>query len=717
MESDPPLPANPAPESKTPQPDSGKALENAYENFEASEVEAAKEADGLGDKVKRTLFGAPKSLQDPRVFHSISLIAFLAWVGLGADGLSSSAYGPDESFRALGTHTYLALGLALATAFTVIIISYAYSRVIEHFPFGGGGYVVASRLLGPKFGVISGSALLVDYVLTIAVSIAAGADQVFSVLPQSYHKFKLVIVCLVIVVLTGLNLRGVKESVKILMPIFLVFLAAHAVLIIGGISTHAMEAGPVIQEVKTGFHTDWVSLGFVGMFAIFIRAYTMGAGTYTGIEAVSNGLSIMREPKVETGKKTMVLMAISLAVTAGGILVCYLLFHVTPTAGKTMNAVLVENFASNWVVVGLPIGHWFVLITLGSEALLLFVAAQAGFIDGPRVMANMANDSWMPHRFNSLSDRLTMQNGVLIICVASILILLYTGGDTTTLVLMYSINVFLTFSLSETGMVRYWFKNRAKYPKWYRSIFIHIIGLILCVSILIVNVREKFTEGGWITLLITTALILLCLAIKQHYVRVKEHLKRLDDILDNIPVATKDAIPAIVKNQPTAVILVGGYGGLGIHTVLNIVKLFPQHFKNYVYVSVGVIDSVKLKGVEEVDEIRAETKEALERYVDLTQRLGMASDFRMSIGTEVVAEAVKVCDELAKEFPKAVFFASKLVFQKERWFQRILHNETAYQIQRRLQFDGHTVMVLPVRVFSTKVENKLKPGSLFAKQD
>src|ERR1043165_980464 len=135
----------------------------------------------LTDRVKRVLLGGPRNINDPSVFHRISLIAFLAWVGLGADGLSSSAYGPDESFRALGEHTYLALGLAVATAFTVFIISYAYSRIIEHFPFGGGGYVVASKLLGPKFGVISGSALLVDYILTISVSIASGADQVFSV--------------------------------------------------------------------------------------------------------------------------------------------------------------------------------------------------------------------------------------------------------------------------------------------------------------------------------------------------------------------------------------------------------------------------------------------------------------------------------------------------------------------------------------------------------
>jgi amino acid transporter len=667
------------------------------------------EQSSFGTKVKRKLFGAPKSLKDPQVFHSISLIAFLAWVGLGADGLSSSAYGPDESFRALGSHTYLAVGLALATAFTVFIISYAYSRVIEHFPYGGGGYVVASRLLGPKFGVVSGSALLVDYVLTISVSIASGADQVFSVAPKWILPYKLVVVVGVIVILTLLNLRGVKESIKILTPIFLVFLLVHAILIVGGISSRAMEAAPVIHEVKNGFSNGLKTLGFMGMFAIFIRAYSMGAGTYTGIEAVSNGLSIMREPKVETGKKTMLLMAVSLALTAGGIMVCYLLFHVMPVEGKTMNAVLLDNFASSWMVGGMHVGKWFIIITLASEALLLFVAAQAGFIDGPRVMANMANDSWMPHRFNSLSDRLTMQNGVLIICVASIATLLYTGGDTSTLVLMYSINVFLTFSLSETGMIRYWFQNRKKYPKWYRSITIHIIGWLLCMSILIVNIIEKFTEGGWLTLLVTAILIGLCLWIKRHYMQVKEHLTRLDEVLDNIPMYAHAEPPELVKTNPTAAILVGGYGGLGIHTLLNIVKLFPNHFKNFIFISVGVLDSVKMKGAEEVVEMQRDTEDGLKKYVELAQQLGFASTYEVAVGTEVVDAAEKVCKSISRSYPRVVFFASKLVFQKEKWYQRLLHNETANQIQRRLQFDGHTVMVLPVRVFSGDKSTWSKP--------
>ena len=142
---------------------------------------------------RRLLFGPPRNILDPKIFHRVSLIAFLAWVGLGADGLSSSSYGPEESFKTLGSEHYLAVALAVATALTVFIISYAYSRIIEHFPFGGGGYIVATRLLGPSFGVVSGSALLVDYVLTVTTSIAAGADAAFSFLPLEWHGYKLLL--------------------------------------------------------------------------------------------------------------------------------------------------------------------------------------------------------------------------------------------------------------------------------------------------------------------------------------------------------------------------------------------------------------------------------------------------------------------------------------------------------------------------------------------
>ena len=194
-----------------------------------------------GASLRDILLGKPKDPLDPRVFHQISLVAFLAWVGLGADGLSSSAYGPEEAYLALGQHFYLALPLALLTIVTVFVISASYSQIIELFPTGGGGYLVATKLLGPRSGLVSGSALVVDYMLTITISIASSADALFSFLPESYQSYKIFAEVFLIFMLILLNLRGVKESVLFLLPIFLLFIVMHLVAILLGVVPHLKQ--------------------------------------------------------------------------------------------------------------------------------------------------------------------------------------------------------------------------------------------------------------------------------------------------------------------------------------------------------------------------------------------------------------------------------------------------------------------------------------------
>jgi amino acid transporter len=643
--------------------------------------------------------GKPRDVKDSGLAHKLSLIAFLAWVGLGADGLSSSAYGPEEAYRQLGEHTYLAILLAGATALTVFIISYAYSRIIEHFPHGGGGYVVASELLGPKLGVVSGCALLVDYVLTITVSIAGGGDAVFSVLPQEFHHLKLPVEFGAIALLTVMNMRGVKESVAPLVPIFLTFLVTHAVLIVGGIVSHLGNVPAVAHSIHTGFHEGAMQLGKWGMFVLFLRAYSLGGGTYTGIEAVSNGVGIMRDPKVETGKRTMTYMATSLALTAAGLILCYLLFRVQPVEGKTLNAVLAEQLAGGIHFGSWAVGHWFAVVAMISEAVLLLVAAQTGFIDGPRVMSFMAIDSWLPRRFASLSERFTVQNGVLLIGLAAGALLAYTRGHIGIIVVMYSINVFATFSLSETGMVRFWIKHRKTQPEWKKHLPVHATGLVLCFSILCVMLSMKFMEGGWITLAITFVCIALCFAIHRHYKDVAARVREVEKSLEDIPAEPGGkALPAFDPKKPTAVILVGGYARLGIHCLLTIFRTFPETFRNVVFVSIGVIDSEFFKGAEHLESLEKHTRESLDRYVALAQRLGIPARSSYRIGTDVVEEASRLCCEVSAEYSRAVFFAGEVVFDEPRWFDDLLHNETAYAIQHRLRFAGLTVVILPVRL-------------------
>lgn len=648
----------------------------------------------LGGKIKRTLIGKPRNIKDPSLFHKLALIPVLAWIGLGADGLSSAAYGPEEAFKVLGRHTYLAIALALATAFTVFVISYAYSRIIEYFPAGGGGYIVATQTLGERAGVISGSALLVDYMLTITVSIVSCGDAIFSFFPAGYLPLKTPFEILAIVFLVVINIRGLKESVTMLAPIFIVFILTHIVLIGYGVLKHVPEIGAVAGQLRSGYRNGLATLGLGGMALLFLRAFSMGGGTFTGIEAVSNGLQIMREPRVHNGKRTMVYLSTSLALTAGGILVCYLLLGVSPVAGKTLNAVLAGQVFGGW-----SFGHILALVTIFSEGALLLVAAQTGFVDGPRVMGNMAVDYWFPHRFASLSSRLTMQNGVLLMGGAAILLLLYSHGRITTLIVMYSINVFLTFSLSELGMSRFFIRHRHTDPNWKKHLPVHLTGLTICLTILIVTTLEKFTHGGWLTLVITSIVIVLCYLIKSHYNKVRQGVRELDDMLvAAIPHKGEYNADPADPREMTAIQLVSGYSGFGVHTFLSIIRGFPGLYKNFIFVSVAEVDVGAFKEMESVGRLTSTTKDSLKKYVDMARRLGFPAESRFDCGIDVVQTATNLCERVALEFPKSTVFAGQTVFRRPGIVNRLLHNETAFAIQQELRWKGITTVILPIRI-------------------
>lgn len=646
----------------------------------------------------RMLLGAPKNPLDPSIFHQVSLVAFLAWVGLGADGLSSACYGPEEAFLALGHDRFLAPFLALATAATVFIISASYSQIIELFPSGGGGYLVASKLLGRRAGVVSGSALVVDYVLTIAISVASGADAIFSFLPLQFQHVKVLTEALVIGLLILLNLRGVKESVTLLLPIFLGFIITHTIFITYAVWVHAGTIPAIATDTVAQSMRGVREQGLWVMLMLFLHAYSMGAGTYTGIEAVSNGLPILREPKVQTGKKTMLYMATSLAFTAGGIVFSYLLVGVQQQPGRTLNANLIESLVGGWQIGGLHVGNAFLLFTLICEGALLFVAAQTGFLDGPRVLASMAVDSWVPHRFYQLSDRLVTKNGTLMMGAAALAILLYTEGEVRLLVVLYSINVFLTFTLSQLGMCIHWWQCRREEDRWKRRLAINGLGLCLTSAILTVTLSLKFLEGGWITAVITSGLIVTCLWIRRHYEATNQYLDRLNTILTAVPAAPGvRTVPAYDRTAPTGVILVTDYNGMGIHSFLAIPRLFGGHIKQFLFVSVGVIDSSRFKGVDEIEHLKQSCESFLQRYVQFANAQGFWADYRYMLGTETIESLVQMCQQVAKEFPRAVFFAGKLVFAEETFLTRLLHNQAAATLQRRLQFAGLQMIVLPIR--------------------
>jgi len=661
--------------------------------------------------LSRLVLGRKLDPLNPETRHHIALVAFLAWVGLGADGLSSSCYGPEEAFLALGTNTHLALYLALATAITVFVISLAYNQVIELFPSGGGGYKAATRLIGPYAGLVSGSALLVDYVLTIAISIASGMDALFSLVPSEWQAHKLAGEIAMVVVLLVLNLRGMKESIYVLMPIFLGFFVSHAALIVYGISAHSEHLQTLLPETMEQTHTLVSHTGWLFAAALFLRAYSLGGGTYTGIEAVSNNINSLAEPRVRTGHLTMFYMATSLAFTAGGIILLYLLWQVQPVEGQTLNAVVFKSMIESLGWGNATLNHGTLVLVLAFEAGLLLVAANTGFLGGPSVMANMAADRWVPRQFRQLSSRLVTQNGLVLMGAVAFLILLLTRGSVDLLVVLYSINVFLTFTLSLFGLCRYWWEQRLYSLHWRRSLLLSGLGLCVTDFILVVIVVEKFTEGGWFTLLITSAVIALCLRIKAHYEEADRQLKRIDDRYSLKMTWNGDA-----RSQPpdprlqSAVILVGRNRGAAMHTLRWVLRLFPGQFQNFLFIAVGEVDKQSYDSERTIKSLQVQIENSLNYFTSYCASLGYRSAAHHSFGADPLEELTRLTLKVLQEFPNSVVFASQLIFRRETILTRILHNQMPLAIQRRLHLAGHHIVIVPIKV-PGEAKKKVDPDS------
>ena len=653
-------------------------------------------------KLKTLIIGEPRNPLDSDIFHKLTLISLFAWVGLGSDAMSSASYGPEEAYLALGEHIYLAIFVAMSIILTIFVISTSYSQIIELFPTGGGGYLVASKLLSPSLGMLSGCALLIDYVLTIAISIASGVDAVLSFLPISWHTFKIGFAFFVIMVIILLNLRGIKESVLSLVPIFALFIIAHVILIIYALSTHLTHVPAVMTNTVTDVHNVTSGAGLSALLFIILHSYSMGAGTYTGIEAVSNAVPAMREPKVKTAKRTMHLMAISLAFMAAGLMLAYILYNVAPMPGKTLNAILFENITKSWG----PLGNYFVIATLVSEAGLLFVASQTGFLDGPRILANMALDRWVPTRFATLSDRLVTQNGILIMGISALIVVFLTRGSVKLLIVLYSIAVFITFILSQAGMVRHWWESKSKVKDWKKKLIINGIGLVMTVLILMSVIVVKFNEGGWVTLLIIAAFAGVVILIRRHYDSASRLIKELNATMINSPeymaIIKNDTPDKVDMQNKTAVLLVNGFNGLGIHALSTIFKLFGGIYKNFVFVQIGVIDAGVFKGAEEIKGLQDQVSKDADEYVKLISSYGYYAESFTSIGTDVVDEVTKLAPEILKKFPNAVFFGGQIVFPNDSVLTRWLHNYTVFASQRRLYADCIPFVVLPIKVIGCK---------------
>jgi amino acid transporter len=522
---------------------------------------------------------------------------------------------------------------------------------------------------------------------------------------MEWHAYKLEFAILILLALMLLNMRGVKESIMVLMPIFFIFLLTHIFIIGYAIFKHVPDFPGIINSTRLDLRDTLSQVGVFGVLFMIMRSYSMGAGTYTGIEAVSNGIPVLREPKVETAKRTMRYMAISLAFVVMGLMLAYIFYSIRPVPGKTLNTIFFERATEAW---GSNISYTFILIALASEAMLLFVAAQTGFIDGPRVLSNMATDRWFPTRFSMLSDRLVTQNGVLIMSILAFGLMILTKCSVRFLVVLYSINVFITFVLSQFGMVKHWWGYRAKVKGWLKKLCVNGVGLALTSFVLISMIVFKFHEGGWITLVITGAIVVLALIVKRHYRATQVLLNRLNTLVSAVETSDQNILPGTkneINTEPvfdpeakTAVLMVSGFNGIGLHTLFGILRLFGGSFKNFIFLQVGVVDAGNFKGVQAVEHLESNVKNSVDHYVSFMKEQGYYAEGVYALGVDVVDEVTRMAPKVLERFPGAVFFGGQLIFPKDSFMLRMLHNYTVFSLQKRLYREGTPFVILPIRV-------------------
>ncbi|EIT86384.1 amino acid permease [Fictibacillus macauensis ZFHKF-1] len=467
--------------------------------------------------MKRLLIGRPlKSAQaGDQKLNKLKALAILS-----SDALSSVAYGTEQILIVLATVGVVAFWYSLPIAIGVLILLLAlilsYRQIIFSYPHGGGAYVVSKENLGTNYGLIAGGSLLVDYILTVAVSVSAGTDAITSALP-SLHAHNVAIAVVLVMIITILNLRGLTESATILAyPVYL-FVLALIVMVIVGIYHIATGAVPATAHTPVGTSVTGLSL------FILLRAFASGCSALTGVEAISNAIPNFKSPQARNAATTLIMMGSLLAILFTGVTFLAYWYGVGPKGDETVvSQIAAETFGRSYV-------YYFIQ---GTTALILVLAANTGYSAFPQLAYNLASDKFMPRMYTMRGDRLGYSNGIITLGVGSILLIIAFGGQTENLIPLYAVGVFIPFTLSQTGMIIKWVKEKPK--GWIPKLTANLIGALITLTVLLIFLITKFSQV-WAVFIFLPLIIIMFHRIHRHYRDVGDQL-RLESEQPPIPI-------------------------------------------------------------------------------------------------------------------------------------------------------------------------------------
>jgi amino acid transporter len=577
-----------------------------------------------------------------------------------SDAISSSAYATEEILRVLiiagaaGALAY-SIGVSIAIALLLTVVSFSYRQVCRAYPNGGGAYIVARQNLAPIFGLIAAAALLIDYVMTVAVSTASAIQQIQSIVPAAYD-YRIEIAFVSISLITVGNLRGLRESGNIFAVPTYLFVGLAILIVVGGfIRIVSGTAVPLPPQA------DAVPLGATEQLSIFLllKAFAGGSVALTGVEAIANGVPAFKKPEARNAANTMITMAFLLGVIFIGITIVAHAFAIVPSTDNSGGPTVVALVAGT-IFGASPLFYLFQI----STALILFLAANTSFNAFPRLAAILAEDGYMPRQFSFRGDRLAYSWGIVLLAGIAFGLLVLFNGDTHALIPLYSVGVFVCFTLSQSGMVKHWFVTRE--PGWWWRAVVNAFGGVLTFVVLIVVTSVKFQNGAYLVIILIPVLVAMMLFIQRQYGASRRQLAIRPDYIARPP-----------HREERVVIPIPGLTRAVVQA-LNVGR--------------SISEDVRAVYISEDPEAATEMRAQWERQVPGVPLVVVESPYRALIGPFLAY--LDVLDRAwPPDKPEPITFVVVPEYVARHWWERILYNQAAKRLRTALVGRPHTVVV------------------------
>lgn len=586
--------------------------------------------------LKRYIVGDPLSTEQ---MHNERIPKWKALAVLSSDALSSVAYATEEVLIPLALFATAAITwsipIALAIALLLFVVTMSYRQTIEAYPNGGGAYTVAHENLGETAGLIAAAALLIDYVLTVAVSVSAGIENIASAFP-ALLPHKMLIDVGVILLIMVMNLRGVRESANVFaLPTYL-FIFSIVFMIGKGVwnilSGTAPMAAPIIHEAYPA----------IPLF-LLLRAFSSGCVALTGIEAISNGIPIFRDPSQKNAKTTMAWMSFLLGAFFLAITLLSHWYGIIPHEGETAVSLLARQIFGT--------GFLYYLIPT-STTLILILAANTSYADFPRLSSLLARDKFLPRQLASLGDRLVFSNGIVGLSIAAMLLILLFQGDTHNLIPLYAVGVFLSFTLSQAGMIRHHLRD--KETGWKKALVFNTLGALTTALVLFIIGATKFMHGAWMVIMLIPIFVLIFKKIKTHYDFVGQQL----------------ACPPEVRIQARPL----------KHTALVPVSGIHQGVIDALSYALSISKDVRACYVEITPELTEQLKSQWTQAAPSVPLIVLKSPYR-----SVIAPLVRYIHRVEHETADDIVTVIIPEFVTQKWYHQLLHNQTALTLNLALR--------------------------------